>query len=372
MAKQDFYEVLGVARGANEDEIKKAYRALVKKYHPDSNPNNKQAETKFKEINEAYTTLSDPQKRSQYDQFGHASTDAGFDSSGFGGFGGFGGFDFSDIISELGGFGSKRRQRGSAPGNDVEINIQISLEDAIFGIEKQVEISIKDTCDTCRGTGAKAGTVPESCRHCNGTGQVTQTMQTPLGIMQTQSTCGICRGKGKIIKEPCTTCNGTAKQAKQKKLSINIPKGIDNGQSIRYTGQGEAGDIGAARGDLFVRVTVTPHKLYKRKANNLYLNYDISFASAALGTEIEIPTPHGEIKHNLSPGTQPESTMTFKNKGVPYINANSRIGDLIVTYKVTVPRNLSDTQKELLRQFAEEDGERIDPSKKRIFNKRKK
>lgn len=375
MAKQDYYEVLGIKKGAGEDEIKKAYRGMVKKYHPDSNPGDATAEAKFKEINEAYTVLSDADKRAKYDQFGHSAGDAGFGGGfeGFGGFGGFGGFDFSDIINDLGGFGGgRRRKRGPVPGNDVEINMQISFEEAIFGVERELEFNIKDTCDTCKGSGAKPGTTADNCRACKGSGQVRQTVQTPLGYMETTGTCRTCQGAGRVIKDPCGGCHGSGKAAKRKKISVKVPKGIDNGQSIRYTGQGEAGDVGAPKGDLFVRVLVSPSRLYGRRGNNLYMDKEISFARAALGGEINIPTPHGQEVHKLAAGTQPESVITLRGKGVPHVNAPNRVGDMVVTFKVVVPRSLTDAQKELLRQFAAEDDENIDDGKKGIFGKRKK
>ncbi|MCL2397092.1 MAG: molecular chaperone DnaJ [Defluviitaleaceae bacterium] len=375
MAKQDYYEVLGIKKGAGEDEIKKAYRGMVKKYHPDSNPGDATAEAKFKEINEAYTVLSDADKRAKYDQFGHSAGDAGFGGGfeGFGGFGGFGGFDFSDIINDLGGFGGgRRRKRGPVPGNDVEINMQISFEEAIFGVERELEFNIKDTCDTCKGSGAKPGTTADNCRACKGSGQVRQTVQTPLGYMETTGTCRTCQGAGRVIKDPCGGCHGSGKAAKRKKISVKVPKGIDNGQSIRYTGQGEAGDVGAPKGDLFVRVLVSPSRLYGRRGNNLYMDKEISFARAALGGEINIPTPHSQEVHKLAAGTQPESVITLRGKGVPHVNAPNRVGDMVVTFKVVVPRSLTDAQKELLRQFAAEDDENIDDGKKGIFGKRKK
>ncbi|MCL2572922.1 MAG: molecular chaperone DnaJ [Defluviitaleaceae bacterium] len=375
MAKQDYYELLGVAKGATDDELKKAYRAAVKKYHPDSNPGDTTAEAKFKEINEAYTVLSDTEKRARYDQFGHAASGAGFGGSGHGGgFGGFGSFaDFADIINEMGVFGGRRRtRRGLARGSDVEITLQVDFEDAIFGVERELEFDIKDNCDDCRGTGAKAGTTPESCKPCNGTGQVQQTMQTPLGYMQTSTTCKACRGAGKVIKEPCPTCSGGGKVNKSKKIAVSVPKGIDNGQSIRYTGQGEAGDIGAPRGDMYVRILVSSHPNYVRRGNDLYMEKQISFTQAALGGEISIDTPYGEEFHRLSAGTQPDAMVTLRGKGIPHINSPNRSGDMVVVLKLVVPRSLTDGQKDLLRQFAAAGGESVEEGKKGFFNKFKK
>jgi len=376
MAKQDYYNVLGIQKGASEDEIKKAYRAAVKKYHPDSAPEGEKAaaEEKFKEINEAYTVLGDAEKKARYDQFGHAASDAGFGSGGFEGFGGFGGFsDLADIINEMGGFGGgRRRRRGPAPGNDVEIALRIDFEESIFGAEKELEINLKDTCTDCKGSRAAAGTAAESCKICSGTGQVRRTLQTSLGYMETTSPCNSCSGSGKVIKNPCKSCSGSGKKNTKKKIAVNIPKGIDNGQSIRYTGQGEAGDIGAPKGDLFVRIVVAPHKMFGRRGNNLYMEREISFATAALGGEILIDTPYGEESYKLPAGTQPESIITLRGKGVPHVNSSNRVGDLVVTFKVVVPRSLTDTQKELLKQFAAEDGENLEAGKKGFFNKFKK
>ncbi|MCL2375922.1 MAG: molecular chaperone DnaJ [Defluviitaleaceae bacterium] len=375
MAKQDYYELLGVARGASEDELKKAYRAAVKKYHPDSNPGDAGAEAKFKEINEAYTVLSDADKRARYDQFGHAAQDAGF-GGGYsgGGFGGFGGFaDFADIINEMGGFGGgRRRRRGPMRGNDVEITLQVDFEDTIFGVERELEFAIKDNCESCRGTGAKQGTTPESCRACGGSGQVRQTVQTPLGYMESATTCKSCRGAGKVIKEPCTSCNGGGKANRRRTIAISVPKGIDNGQSIKYTGQGEAGDVGAPKGDLYVRIAVRSHKKYVRRGNDLYMEKQISFVQAALGGEITIDTPYGEETYKLSVGTQPDAMITLRGKGMPYVNSPSKSGDMVVVLKLVVPKSLTEGQKNLLRQFAAEGGEHVEEGKKGFFNKFKK
>jgi len=376
MAKQDYYELLGISKGASEDEIKKAHRAAVKKYHPDNNAGDKAAEEKFKQINEAYGVLSDPQKKAAYDRFGHAATSGGGGgySSGHGGFGGFEGFDFSDIISQMMGGGSRRR-RGPAPGNHVEATITVDFMDSITGTTRDVELSIRDTCDTCRGSGAKDGTVPESCRACNGSGQVRQAVQTMLGYMETTSACKTCRGQGKIIKEKCGGCNGVGKKGKKRTIVVKVPKGIESGQQIRFSGQGEAGDVGAPKGDLFIRINVAAHKDFKRRGNNLYLDKNITFAQAALGAEITIETPYGEERHNITAGTQTGTSMNLRGKGVPYVNQPNRTGDLTVTLNITVPKNLTDNQKELLRQFAAEEGasaETLDSGKKGFFNKRKK
>jgi len=374
MAKQDYYALLGIAKGATDEEIKKAYRANVKKYHPDSNPGDATAEAKFKEINEAYTVLSDADKRAKYVQFGHAATGADFGAGGFGGFGGgFNNFaDFADIVNDLNIFGTRRRKRGPEPGASVEVALRIGFEEAIFGVEKEIEVAVKDTCDACKGSGAKAGTTAENCRTCSGTGRMRQGVQTGLGYIETTTTCRTCRGAGKIIKDACAPCHGSGKVAKPRKIAVSVPKGIDHGQSIRFTGQGEAGEVGAPKGDLFVRILVASHGIYSRQGSHLYMEKEISFAQAALGSEIVIPTPHGDETHRLAVGTQPETVITLRGKGVPHVNAPSRMGDMIVTLKLVVPRILSDTQKELIRQFAAEDGDNLDEGKKGFFGKRKK
>jgi molecular chaperone DnaJ len=375
MTKQDYYELLGISRGASEEDIKKAYRAAVKKHHPDSNPGDTKAEAKFKEINEAYTVLSDADKRAKYDQFGHAAGGADFGGGGFGGFNtNFGGFaDFVDIFSEMGfGGGRRRGRRGPMRGSDVEITLQVDFEDAIFGVERELEFSIKDNCESCRGTGAKAGTTPESCKTCGGSGQVRQTVQTPLGYMETAAHCKACHGAGKVIKEPCANCNGAGKAGKRKKIAVTVPKGIDNGQSIKYSGQGEAGDVGAPKGDLYVRILVASHPSYMRRGNDIYMEKQITYSQAALGGEIVVDTPYGEEFYKLSQGTQPDAMITLRGKGVPYINATNKSGDMVVVLKLVVPKNLNETQKDLLRQFAAQGGEHIEETKKGFFNKFKK
>ncbi|MCL2574809.1 MAG: molecular chaperone DnaJ [Defluviitaleaceae bacterium] len=371
--KQDYYELLGISRSATPEEIKKAYRTAVKKYHPDNNPDDKAAEEKFKEINEANTVLSDPEKKARYDQIGHSAYNQSGGGSA-GGYGGFNDFDFSDLVrGMMGGFGGGQRRRGPSPGNHVEANITVDFMDSINGATRDIEVSIKDTCDTCKGSGAKPGTVPESCRACNGSGTVRQAMQTLLGYMETTTACKVCRGAGKIIRDKCATCNGAGKSPKRRTIVVKVPKGIESGQSIRFSGQGEAGDIGAPKGDLYVRINVAPHKDFKRRGQNLYLEKNITFAQAALGAQIEIETPYGTERHNIVAGTQTGTSMNLRGKGVPYINQPNRTGDLTVTLNIVVPKNLNDKQKELLRQFAEEDGDNMDNlENKKGFFKRKK
>ena len=348
--KRDYYDVLGVGKSAGEDEIKKAYRKLAKKYHPDANPGDKSAEEKFKEVNEAYEVLSDTQKRAQYDQFGHAA----FDQSMGGGGGFYGGadFDMSDIFSMFGfGGGSASKRNGPMRGRDVNITIQISFEEAVFGCKKDIQVNVTDTCDVCHGTGAKPGTHPETCRKCNGTGQERVVQQSIFGTMQTTRTCSACHGTGKTVKEPCQTCRGTGYVKRLKKYEINIPKGIDHGQTIRLSGKGEAGINGGGYGDLLVTVYVKPHSYFIRKGMDIYSEKVISFTEAILGGEITINTVYGEEKYTVKPGTQPNTQITLKNCGVPNIRNEKIKGNQIVTLKVNIPTGLSEKQKMMLHNW---------------------
>lgn len=370
--KRDYYESLGLNKNANDDEIKKAYRKLAKQYHPDSNPGDKNAEAKFKEIGEAYAVLSDPQKRATYDQLGHSAFDgsagsaynaADFDVNDifetfFGGFGGFG-----DI------FGTHSKNR-SARGANVHTNIQIDFEESIFGTKKNIHLSLNDTCDICKGTGAKPGTVPENCRKCGGTGQIRIHQQTMFGTMTSIQTCDLCRGEGKVIKEKCPKCYGHGTVKKDKTLEIDIPKGINNGQSIRIAGKGEVGKNGGPSGDLLVTVYVKPHKFFIRKDDDLYLDVPIEFIQAVLGDEVEIHTVYGSEKIKIKPGTQSGTIITLKNKGVPNVNNNRIVGNLILTLKVSVPTVISEKQKELLKDFANESN-KSGEKKKTFFDKLK-
>ena len=357
--KRDYYEVLGVSKGASEDEIKKGYRKMAKKYHPDANPGNKEAEAKFKEVNEAYSVLSDPKKKAQYDQFGHAA----FDQTAGGGAGGFysGDFDMGDLgdIFNMFGFGGgfggfgggSARRNAPQRGRDVNVDIQISFEEAIFGATKEIQVKVVDECDTCHGTGAKPGSHAETCKRCNGTGQERYTQQSMFGMVQSMRTCPDCKGTGKIIKDPCTTCDGKGKVRKTKKFEVNIPKGIDNGQTIRLAGKGEAGSRGGGYGDLLVTVYVRPDKYFVRKGMNVYCDVPITFVQAALGDEITIRTLNGEQKYTVKAGTQPDTTVTLKGNGIPSLR-NPRVkGDQVITFKVSIPTNLSERQKSLLREF---------------------
>ncbi len=353
--KRDFYEVLGVQRSATDDEIKKAYRKLAKKYHPDLNPDDSSAEQKFKEVSEAYEILSDKEKRSRYDQFGHAGVDPNFGAGGgAGGFGGFGGFDMGDIFGDIfgGGFGGRSNaRRGPQRGSNVSTEVTITFEEAAFGCEKEISLYRIETCPDCSGSGAKAGTEVTTCSVCGGRGQVTTTQRTILGNMQTVTTCSACGGKGKIAKEPCSKCAGKGRVKKSRKIKVKIPAGIDNGQTISLSGQGNAGEQGAPNGDLYVSVYVKPSSIFERNGYDVSYKMDISFAEAALGATVEVPTLDGKVKYEIPEGTQPGTVFRFKGKGIPYLKRSGR-GDQYVMVNVVVPKKLSGKQKELLREFA--------------------
>ena len=374
--KRDYYEVLGVAKQATSDEIKKAYRVLAKKYHPDMNPGDKEAEVKFKEVNEAYEVLSDADKRQKYDQYGHAAFDPSMGGgSGFGGFGGgFGAdFDFGDIFSSFfgGGGGSSSRSRANAPidGEDIATRITISFEEAVFGCKKEVSFQRVEACSDCGGSGAEKGTKAESCQTCRGTGRVTVQQQTMLGYMQTQRACQNCRGTGKIIKNPCGNCNGKGFIKLNKKLEVTIPAGIDSMQRIILRGQGSAGRNGGANGDLIIEVRVKEDKVFTRSGSNIYCEIPISFAEAALGAEIDIPVLGGGTeKYQIPEGTQTGTTFTMKGKGVANVNTK-RKGDLIITVNVETPKNLTPEQKKLLQEFASSLGEKNSGKKNNFFKK---
>ena len=355
--KRDYYEVLGVNKGVSEEELKKAYRKLAKKYHPDLNPDNKEAEAKFKEVNEAYGILSDKEKRARYDQFGHAGVDPNFGGGGGGYGGGFGGFDVGDIFGDIfgsggfGGFGGRSRGgRSAQPGRDVGVDVEISFEEAAFGCEKEISLYRTEFCPDCGGSGAKAGTSTETCHVCGGSGQVRSTQRTILGNMQTVSTCTACGGKGKIVKEPCQKCAGKGKIRKSRKIKVNIPAGIDNGQSISLQGQGDVGDKGAPMGDLYVTVRVKPHNTFKRDGFNVMCEIPISFGQAALGAELEVPTLDGKVKYTISEGTQTGTVFRLKGKGIQMLRRNAR-GDMYVKVNVVIPKNLSSKQKALIREL---------------------
>ncbi len=352
--KRDYYEVLGVDKSADADSIKKAFRKLAKKYHPDMNPDDASAEEKFKEVNEAYEVLSDPDKKKLYDQYGHDGLDPNFGAGGFGGgFGGFGGMDFDmgDIFSSFfGGGSSSSRRRGPVRGSDIGARIMVSFEEAAFGCKKDVSFTRVDKCHDCEGSGAKKGTRPETCDKCGGSGQIRVQQRTPLGMMQTTRTCDKCGGKGTVIKEPCTSCGGTGTERKSKKLEVNIPAGIDNMQRVVLRGQGNVGQNGGPAGDLIVEVGIRPHPIFERDGYNIYCEVPVSFAEATLGATINIPTLEGDYQYKLPEGTQTGTSVTLRGKGIQYLNSRAK-GDLIFTVIVEVPKNLTETQKKLLREF---------------------
>lgn len=360
--KRDYYEVLGVSKGASDDELKKAYRKLAKQNHPDLNPGDKEAEARFKEVNEAYEVLSDKDKRAKYDQFGFAGVDPNFGAGGGGFGGGFGGFDMGDIFGSFfgggfGGFGGGGQTRtGPAKGSTVRSNLTITLEEAAFGCEKEVNISHIEGCDTCGGSGCEPGTTAEVCPECHGSGQVRIQQRTMFGNMSTTTVCPNCRGEGKIIHQKCKACGGSGGLRKSKKISVKIPAGIDNGQAISVRGQGDMGRNGGPAGDLIVGISVKPHPQLRREGAHIYLDQTVSILQATLGAEVEIPSLDGRVKCKVEAGTQPGTTLRLKGKGMPVLNSRSR-GDQYVTIRVDIPKNLNEEQKEALRHFAQTMGE---------------
>lgn len=348
MSKRDYYEVLGVSKDASKDEIKKAYRKLAKKYHPDVSEEENASE-KFKEAQEAWEVLGDQQKRTQYDQFGHASQNAG---QGFGGgfgaedFGGFG--DIFDMF--FGGGGRRRDPNAPRKGADLQYTMTLGFEEAIFGKETDVQIPKEETCETCDGSGAKSGTQPETCSHCKGAGQLNQEQDTPFGRVVNRRVCHYCHGTGKFIKDKCNTCGGNGKVKKRKTIHISIPAGIDEGQQIRVSGQGEPGENGGPAGDLYVVVQIQPHEFFQREGNHIFCEMPLTFAQAALGDEVEVPTVHGKVKLKIPAGTQNGKIFRLKEKGAPSVRGHGH-GDQHVKIRVVTPTNLTDRQKELLREF---------------------
>lgn len=357
-SKRDYYEVLGVSKDADDATIKKAYRALAKKYHPDMNPGDAEAEKKFKEASEAYAVLSDSEKRRQYDQFGHAAFDGGAGGAG----GGFGGFDFNgadfsdifgDIFGDMFGGGGRRGRSNNGPmrGANIRKSIRITFEEAVFGCEKELEVILKDPCSKCNGTGAKPGTSPETCPKCGGKGQVVYTQQSFFGTVQNVQTCPNCGGTGKVIKEKCPDCGGTGYTSSKKRISVTIPAGIDNGQSIRLREKGEPGTNGGPRGDLLVEVTVSRHPVFQRQDMHIFSTVPISFAQAALGGDVRIKTVDGDVLYNVKPGTKTDTKVRLKGKGVPSLRNSQVRGDHYVTLVVQTPEHLSAEAKEALREF---------------------
>ena len=363
--KRDYYEVLGVSKGASDDEIKKAYRKMAKQYHPDLNPGDKTAEAKFKEVNEAYEVLSDKEKRSRYDQFGHAGVDPNFGAGAGGPFGGFSGADFGDIdLGDIfgsffgGGFGggSSSRRNGPMKGDTLRAGVTITFEEAAFGCEKEIILNRDETCETCHGSGCEPGTTAEICPNCRGTGTVRIQRGGGAFTFATTASCPKCNGTGKIIHQPCKSCNGSGSVRKQRKITVKIPAGIDNGQAVSLRGQGGAGRNGGPAGDLIISVTVRPHAFFKRDGTSVYLEQPVSFLQATLGAELEIPTIDGKVKWTLPEGTQPGTTFRLRGKGIPSINGRGR-GDQFVTVQVQVPKNLTREQKEALHAYGQAMGE---------------
>ena len=355
-AKRDYYEVLGVSKDADEAALKKAYRALAKKYHPDMNPGDAEAEKKFKEASEAYAVLSDPDKRRQYDQFGHAAFDGGAGGSGFSGFD-FNGADFSDIFGDifgdLFGGGARRGGRSNGPmrGANIRKGIRITFEEAVRGCEKELEVIIKDSCTVCGGTGAKPGTSPETCSKCGGKGQVVYTQQSFFGTMQNVQTCPNCNGSGKVIKERCTSCSGTGFTSSKKKIMVTVPAGIDNGQSIRIREKGEPGTNGGPRGDLLVEVSVSRHPVFQRQDTDIYSTVPILYAQAALGGDVKVPTVDGDVIYTVKAGTKTNTRVRLRGKGIPYLRNPQTRGDHYVTLVIQTPERISAEAKEALRKF---------------------
>lgn len=368
--KRDYYEVLGVSKGATDEEIKRAFRKVAKKYHPDINPNDKEAEAKFKEANEAYAVLSDKNTRVKYDQYGHA----GINQQDFGGFGGAG-FDFSDIFDNIfgggfGGFGgSSRRRNGPRRGANLKYRLTLDFLEAAFGVEREITITKDDTCEVCNGSGAKPGTDTVTCSNCGGTGQVSQRQQTMFGTVMTTKTCPTCSGEGKIIKEPCVSCGGRGKKTKKKKLKINIPAGINNGEMLTLRGEGEPGTKGGPKGDLYIEISVKPHSVFQREGYNTYCEVVVTFPQVALGCDINIPTIDGEYSYKLKEGTQPGDIFTIKGKGIPHVNRNHIRGDHIFKVVVEVPRHLDSSQKKLLNEFDESCTDKNYQQRKSFFSK---
>ncbi|MGI6212832.1 MAG: molecular chaperone DnaJ [Anaerovoracaceae bacterium] len=361
--KRDYYEVLGLKKGASEDDIKKAFRKMALKYHPDRNPGDKDAEEKFKEVNEAYSVLSDPDKKSKYDRFGFAGVDpnAGFGGAGGSGFGGFQSADFGDIGDIFndffggafgGGFGGQQASRRTGPrkGRDVQKNVRIKFEDAAFGVKKDITVNKYVKCKTCGGEGAAPGTHRKTCPKCNGTGQVTQVASTAFGRFQQTGPCPECGGRGTIIEKPCPDCRGTGKVKSNVKISVNIPAGVDNGSIIPIRGQGEPGENNGPNGDLYIVIQVEPHPIFRREQNNLYIDIPISFNQAALGDEITVPTLDGKVSYKVPAGTQPGTVFRLKGKGVRNVQ-NGRMGDLYVKVQLEVPTKLNGAQKKAIREM---------------------
>ena len=375
--KRDYYEVLGISKGASEEEIKKAYKKLARKYHPDVNPGDKDAEEKFKEINEANAVLSDPAKKARYDQFGFAGVDPNYGAGGPGWGDGAAGFDFGDLGDIFGSFfgggfggfgGSTQRRNAPQRGESIRVSVSISFTEAAFGCEKSVTIDRTESCPTCKGSGCAEGTTPEVCSECRGTGTVQVRRQTPMGVFSSTSACPKCGGKGKIIHQPCDDCRGSGFVRRRRTVQVSIPEGIDNGQTISLRGQGHAGKNGGPSGDLLITVMVKPHELFRREGTSVYCEAPITFTQAVLGTELEIPTIDGKVKYTIPEGTQTGTTFRLKGKGIPVLNGRGR-GDQFVTVYIETPQNLTREQKDALRKFSELLGESNYEKQKSFFKK---
>ena len=374
--KRGYYEALGIPKGASEDEIKKAYKKLARKYHPDMNPGDKEAEEKFKEVNEANEVLSDPEKKARYDQFGFAGVDPNY-GAGAGGAGGFGGgFDFGDLGDIFGsffggGFGGGQRRNPNAPqrGESIRASVSVSFTDAAFGCEKSVTLERSEMCGTCKGNGCAPGTTPEVCPDCHGTGTVQVRRQTPMGVFASNGPCRKCGGTGRLIHQPCPDCRGGGTVHKRKTIQVTIPAGIDHGQTISLRGQGNAGKNGGPAGDLLITVMVQPHDLFRRDGVDVFCEAPITFTQAVLGAELEIPTIDGKVKYSIPEGTQTGTVFRLKGKGIPVLNGRGR-GDQYVTVTIETPRNLNKEQKEALRKFSETVGENNYEKRKSFFKKK--
>ena len=371
--KRDYYEVLGVDKNASEDEIKRAYKKLARKYHPDMNPGDKEAEEKFKEINEANEVLSDPEKKASYDQFGFAGTDPNYGAGQGGGFGG--GFDFGDLGDIFGSFfgggfgGQQQRRNGPQRGESIRVSVSLSFTEAAFGCEKDVTVERSEQCATCKGSGCQPGTTPEICPDCHGSGQVQVQQRTPMGVFASSRPCQKCRGTGRIIHQPCTDCGGQGRVRKRKTIKVTIPAGIDHGQTISLRGQGNAGKNGGSAGDLLITVMVQPDEVFRREGVDVFCEAPITFAQATLGATLEIPTIDGKVKYDLPEGTQTGSVFRLRGKGIPVLNGRGR-GDQYVTVNVETPRNLTREQKEALRTFSDMLGESNYEKRKSFFKKK--
>jgi len=370
MDKRDYYEVLGVNKNASDDEIKKAYRKLAMKYHPDRNPGDKEAEEKFKELNEAYEVLGDEDKKARYDQYGHAAFDG---NGGFGGAGGFGGGGFEDMFGDIfnmfggGGF-SSAQNRGPVKGRDMRVNLTLDFEEAVFGCEKKIKINRKETCSVCHGSKAKPGTSTHTCDKCGGTGQIRVSQRSMFGMVQTVQTCDKCGGTGTIIETPCEHCHGTGFEQKERTITVRITPGVDNGSILPLRGEGEAGDKGGRNGDIYIYITVREHPIFERDGSDIYCEIPITFAQAALGTDIKVPTLDGKVKLKIPEGTQTGQTFKLKGKGVQNPNGFGK-GSQFITVKVEVPKKMSEAQKKVLREFDKVAGNDVHAEGKGFWDK---